>query len=506
METGAITVAPIERRSTPADTRYSRGAIVLHWSTALLVVAMVALGFRGAAGSEDDALAQSATDVHKTLGIVVLTLTVVRIGWRLAHRPPPLPATPARRPGPRLPRADRPLPPAVLRAADRDAAQRLVDEFRRSRSFRHTFGFGFVDIPFLPVPQGWASAGPARFVHVNLAFVMIALVGLHIAGVLKHHFVDQDDILARMLPRASRPPIPGTDDTRSPSREEPMTRTHPPTGRGPLPQTFPHEPERLRKAADLIVAMRLKQIEIDGETGLPEDARPRNRDEAQQVSDLVMELLDRPVLGWKYYIGAMIQQAPLLTPIYDIWESPAVLPAEVSQHRWIEPELAFRALRDFPPRERAYGYQEIVDGMEAVPVFEIIGPRFRFDSAAHMRQVVNGYRITPRFDGLADNNASGGYVVGAARADWQELDLLTVHVTMDAGRERLVDTVGGHPLVDPFISTFPLVNGLRRGRGLKAGMLLATHSYSGFLPVPADEKVVSTFTGFAPVEAVFRSA
>ncbi|MEY2942603.1 MAG: hypothetical protein RLY97_617 [Pseudomonadota bacterium] len=280
----------------------------------------------------------------------------------------------------------------------------------------------------------------------------------------------------------------------------------PAPGRGPLPQKFPHEPERIRKAAELIVAMRRGEIEIHGETGFSEDTRPRNRDEAQQISDLVIELYDRPVLGWKYYIGAMIQQAPLRTPIYDIWESPAVLPPEASQHRWIEPELACRALRDFPAGDKPYSYQEIADGMEIVPAFEIIGPRFRFDSAAHMRQVVNGYRINPRFDGLADGNASGGYVVGTPRKDWQELDFLKMHVTMDAGDERLVDTIGGHPLVDPFMSMFPLVNQLRCGEGLKAGMLLATHSYSGFIPVPADTKIISTFSYFDPVEAVFAGA
>ena len=277
-------------------------------------------------------------------------------------------------------------------------------------------------------------------------------------------------------------------------------------GRGPLPQKFPHEPERYRKAAELIVAMRRKEIEIPGETGFPDDARPRNRDEAQLVNDVVVELLDRPILGWKYYIGAMIQQAPLRTPIYDIWESPAVLPEGVSQHYWIEPELAFRTIRDFPPRDTPYRYQEIIEGMEAVPVFEIIGPRFRFDSAAHMRQVVNGYRINPRFDGLADGNASGGYVVGTAVKDWQDFDFLKMRVTMDAAGERLVDTVGGHPLVDPFISMFPLVNLMRNREGLKAGMLMATHSYSGFIPVPPNEKVVSTFTYFDPIEAVFEAA
>ena len=277
-------------------------------------------------------------------------------------------------------------------------------------------------------------------------------------------------------------------------------------GRGPLPQKFPNEPERYRKAAELLVAMRQGKIELQGEEGFPEDARPRNRDEAQLISDLVVEIYDRPVLGWKYYIGAMIQQAPLRTPIYDIWESPAVLPEGVSQHYWIEPELACRTLRDFPARDKPYSYQEIIEGMEIVPSFEIIGPRFRFDSAAHMRQVVNGYRINPRFDGLADGNASGGYVVGKARKDWQDLDFLKMRVTMDAGGERLVDTVGGHPLVDPFISMFPLINLMRGRDGVKEGMLMATHSYSGFIPVPPNQKVISSFTYFDDIEAVFESA
>ena len=285
-----------------------------------------------------------------------------------------------------------------------------------------------------------------------------------------------------------------------------MTDKQPPSeGRGPLSQKFPHDPERYQKGAELLVKMRRKEIELQGEEGFPEDARPRNRDEAQIMNDLVTDMLGWPVLGWKYYINATIQQAPLRTPIYHIWDSPAILPPDTSQHYWIEPELAFRAIRDFPAQDTPYGYKEILEGFEAVPVFEIIGPRFRFDSAAHMRRVVNGYRVNPRFDGLADGNASGGYVVGTPVKDWQDLDWLKMRVTMDAGGERLVDTIGGHPLVDPFISMFPLVNLMRNREGLKAGMLMATHSYSGFIPVPPDEKVVSTFSYFDPIEAVFVS-
>ena len=276
-------------------------------------------------------------------------------------------------------------------------------------------------------------------------------------------------------------------------------------GRGPLPTRFPYEPDRIRKAAELIAAMRRGEIEIQGEVGLPDDATPRNIDEAQLVADMVADILGWPVLGYKYYINARIQQAPMMSPIYHIWESPAVLSEQVSQHRWIEPEMAFRTLRDFPARETPYGYAEIIDGVEAVPVFELIGPRFRFDSHAHMRSMVNKRRDNPKYDGMADSHASGGYVVGKPVRDWKDMDWLKLHVTMDAGSERMVDTVGGHPLVDPFISMFPLINTLRTKKGVASGQLLATHSYSGFLSVPADVPVVSTFTGFDPIEAVFKT-
>lgn len=68
---------------------------------------------------------------------------------------------------------------------------------------RHAFGFGIFDIPFLPVPRGWPSAGPAYFIHTTLAWLMIGLAVMHIAAALKHHFIDRDAILTRILPTRS---------------------------------------------------------------------------------------------------------------------------------------------------------------------------------------------------------------------------------------------------------------------------------------------------------------
>jgi cytochrome b561 len=189
----APTVDPAELQASAA--RYSRTAIALHWTIAALVLSTIPLGWFGAS-SESDA-AQSATNVHKTIGISILALTLIRVGWRLTHKPPALPET---------------MQPALRRIAKISHGSFYflllilpLSGWWMSSAVpeRHVFGFGFFDIPFLPVPRGFASAGPAHFVHTNLAWLMAGLAGLHILAALKHHFADKDDILTRMLPRKS---------------------------------------------------------------------------------------------------------------------------------------------------------------------------------------------------------------------------------------------------------------------------------------------------------------
>ena len=185
----------MEIAALPARSSYSRTAIALHWVLALLILATIPLGLYGA--SSESAGAQSATNTHKSIGILILALTLVRLGWRLTHTPPALPAQMA----------------PILRLLARVSHTLFyvlllilpLSGWWMSSAVpqRHPFGFGLFDIPFLPVPRGFASAGPAHFVHVNLGFLMIGLVALHIAAALKHHFIDKDDVLGRMLARRS---------------------------------------------------------------------------------------------------------------------------------------------------------------------------------------------------------------------------------------------------------------------------------------------------------------
>lgn len=176
-----------------AQTRYSRTAIVLHWAIAMLVLSTIPLGLCGA--SAETAATQSATNIHKSIGILILALTLVRLGWRLTHKPPALPEEmkPALR---WIARATHILFYVLLLVMPLSGwwMSSAVPE-------RHAFGFGLFDVPFLPVPRGFASAGPAFLIHMTLSWLMIGLVVLHILAALKHHFIDRDAVLARILPR-----------------------------------------------------------------------------------------------------------------------------------------------------------------------------------------------------------------------------------------------------------------------------------------------------------------
>src|SRR5580693_136195 len=79
---------------TPLASRYTGTAITLHWLIALLMIGNVVLGLT--AESWPDDWVRPVVDTHKSIGITVLGLALMRILWRAAHAPPPLPGTYAR--------------------------------------------------------------------------------------------------------------------------------------------------------------------------------------------------------------------------------------------------------------------------------------------------------------------------------------------------------------------------------------------------------------------------
>jgi cytochrome b561 len=180
-------------RSTTDSQRYSSVAIAFHWMIALLVIVNLVIGL----GHEAIPAFRAWMGTHKAIGISVLVLTLARVAWRLAHRPPPLPAA--------TPVWERVAAHAThwslyaLLLAMPLTGWALVSgpEAKRPLSW-----FGLFDVPLLPVASSTADAADAA--HGLLGWVMLALVVLHVAAALRHHLILRDHVLARMAPALRR--------------------------------------------------------------------------------------------------------------------------------------------------------------------------------------------------------------------------------------------------------------------------------------------------------------
>jgi cytochrome b561 len=131
---------------------------------------------------------------HKWAGVTILTLSFVRLMWRLTHRPPALPAPIEQ------------AMPAWQRLAHHAThlglyvlffAVPLAGWAYSSAAGFPIVPFGLFQLPdFVPVSEGLADF--MKPVHRYAAYSLAALVVLHVAGALKHRFVDRDGLLQRM--------------------------------------------------------------------------------------------------------------------------------------------------------------------------------------------------------------------------------------------------------------------------------------------------------------------
>lgn len=170
-------------------SRYSRGAIILHWLMALLIIANLAGGFLHdyvpAAGGQRSLV----MGLHKSFGLTLLALALVRITWRLGHAPPALPRyfTSGER---LLARAGHGGFYLVMIAIP------LSGWIMADRTTRPLSLFGLVDVPKWGVARPVADAFHSA--HEVLGWAMLVLLALHLAGVVKHLVLDRDNLLPRM--------------------------------------------------------------------------------------------------------------------------------------------------------------------------------------------------------------------------------------------------------------------------------------------------------------------
>jgi len=170
--------------------RYGSIAQALHWTIVGLLIVQFTLGTI----AEDlpnglDKLVVLAR--HKSFGITILALALLRLAWRLFDRPPPLPPMPG-------------WQAATARMSHISLyallfAMPLTGWTMSSASNYPVSWFSLVQLPDLVAPDP-ALKETLHEVHETLSKILLALAGLHVAAALKHQFFNRDGLMFRMLP------------------------------------------------------------------------------------------------------------------------------------------------------------------------------------------------------------------------------------------------------------------------------------------------------------------
>ncbi|MDQ0126353.1 cytochrome b561 [Pseudomonas lini] len=176
-----------------SSSRYGWVSIFMHWAVALAVFGLFAMGLWMVGLDYYDTWRKDAPDLHKSIGLVLLAVMLLRVLWRFISPPPP-------------------------------ALQSYSRMTRIGASFGHGFlylslfavmiagylistadgvgipVFGLFEVPALVsgLPD---QADTAGVIHFYLAWVLVIFSGLHALAALKHHFIDRDATLTRMLGR-----------------------------------------------------------------------------------------------------------------------------------------------------------------------------------------------------------------------------------------------------------------------------------------------------------------
>jgi cytochrome b561 len=175
--------------------RYSTVAMVLHWVLGLGLVGMFAMGvYMHELPFSPWRL--KLYNWHKWAGVTILALSVLRLVWRLTHRPPPLPV------------AVEAAMPAWQRLAHHATHRALYALFfvvpLVGWAYSSAAGFPIVMFGVLPlpdfVPADKALAELIKPWHEITALALAGLVVLHVAAALKHQLIDRDGLLTRMWP------------------------------------------------------------------------------------------------------------------------------------------------------------------------------------------------------------------------------------------------------------------------------------------------------------------
>lgn len=180
----------MQKTTTAQTRRYSTGAILLHWLIALCLSFELGLGFAMPRDASGFALFQ----LHKSVGIAILLLTLLRLGWRMSrHHPPPV---------------ENGVTAWLAKAVHTGFYAFMIlapltgwAVVSTAPIQVPTLIFGTVPLPHLPLSSRVSES--VEEAHEILAWIGLALFLLHVAGAARHHLLLHDGILKRMAPAGS---------------------------------------------------------------------------------------------------------------------------------------------------------------------------------------------------------------------------------------------------------------------------------------------------------------
>ena len=175
---------------------YTGVAIALHWLIAVAILCTFLLAHY-MTDLQLSPVKLKLYSYHKWIGVTIFLLVLIRLAWRVSHRPP--------------------APPASMPAWQHSAASiahillyvltlaiPVSGWLMSSASGFQVVYFGVLPIPDL-LAKDKAVAEQLKELHEALNWLMLLVVTLHVAAALKHHLIDRDDVLRRMLPFVKQP-------------------------------------------------------------------------------------------------------------------------------------------------------------------------------------------------------------------------------------------------------------------------------------------------------------
>jgi cytochrome b561 len=176
--------------STSTPWRYSTPAVFLHWVLAALITFMAGLGWFMMTVEEEPG-GERYFDLHKSIGLIVFTLVVLRILWRIFHRPQPLPSA--------IPRWQVLLSELVQWLLYAVMVLLPLTGILGASYSKAGLQFFGIALPQWVTPAK-ATAHQLFDIHSTLVWVTVALLVLHVLGGLKHLLIDRDEVFGRMWP------------------------------------------------------------------------------------------------------------------------------------------------------------------------------------------------------------------------------------------------------------------------------------------------------------------